>query len=170
MRLTRPSALYKHSFIKAAKQILAEGNEGFLKTEFDENNFVAYCNKLLGFEKGIGQPDGYAHDTVFWLIDNDEFIGNLSLRHWLTEHLLNVGGHIGYIIAPQYRQQGYGTEILRLGLLEAKKLGINKVLVTCDNTNLASAKIIEKNGGVFENEYFFTMTGAYKRRYWIDNA
>ena len=55
------------------------------------------------------------------------------------------------IIRPSKRNQGYGKKILQLALLKAKALGINKVLITCDETNIASKKIIEASDGVFEN-------------------
>ena len=168
MQLVRPSILYKDSFLKAYRAIAAESNGHFFKTKIDENNFQQYCDTLIGYEKGIGLPEGYVNDTVLWLVDNGEYVGNISIRHKLTPHLLTAGGHIGYIIAPQHRGKGYGTKILELGLLESAKLGLKKLLVTCDKSNIASARIIEKNGGVFENETSEAGQTEWKRRYWID--
>ena len=79
-----------------------------------------------------------------------------------------MGGHIGYAVVPRERRKGYGTEMLRLGLEKAKKLGIKKALVTSDETNIGSKKIIEKNGGVLENQVPNPETGIDKFRYWIE--
>ena len=107
--------------------------------------------------------------TTYWLVDNGEYIGGVSIRHELNEHLKNIGGHIGYDIRPSKRQQGYGTNVLALALPKAKELGISRVLVTCNVTNTASRKIIEKNGGVLENQVPDPETGIDKLRFWIEN-
>ena len=77
-------------------------------------------------------------------------------------------GHIGYSIHPDERRKGYATEQLRLSLLEARKLGLNKVLVTCDKENIASAKTIQKVGGVLENEVISADGKEIVQRYWIE--
>jgi predicted acetyltransferase len=79
-----------------------------------------------------------------------------------------MGGHIGYEIRPVKRRQGYGTEILRLGLEKARELGLRKVLVTSDEDNIGSRKIIEHNGGIFENAIEIEGDPVQKLRYWID--
>jgi predicted acetyltransferase len=169
MKLVRPSVKFCESFIRAADEICSEGNGSFLKTTYTKENFEHYCRALNNLAYGIGLAEGNVSETIFWLVDeHDNFIGEASIRHQLTPHLFTFGGHIGYIIAPQYRRKGYGTKILELSLAEAKKLGINRVLVTCDNTNTASARIIENNGGVFENEWPNPERGVIKRRYWIE--
>jgi predicted acetyltransferase len=104
----------------------------------------------------------------FWLIDGDEYVGRLSLRHTLNDALLLWGGHIGYQIRPSKRRRGYGKEILRLGLIKAKERGLNRVLVTCDEDNTGSRKIIEYNGGQLENIIEVKDSPVRKMRYWID--
>ena len=86
--------------------------------------------------------------TTFWLYVNGVPVGFGSVRHFLTEALSKVGGHIGYGIAPQFRGKGYGNEILRLLLNEAKEIGIEKVLVTVHLDNIASQAVALANGGV----------------------
>ncbi|HWB61996.1 MAG TPA: GNAT family N-acetyltransferase [Chitinophagales bacterium] len=168
MKLVSPSIEFKDSFLDAAWYISKEGNARFLKSY--TVNFQAYCDALNNEAKGIGLAEGLIPQTTFWLIDNGNFIGRLGIRHFLNDDLYKFGGHIGYVIAPQYRRRGYGTKILELSLKEAAKLGLQKVLVTCDNTNFASARIIEKNGGVFENEMYNEETRVWKKRYWINVA
>jgi len=107
-------------------------------------------------------------ESIFWLIDGHEFIGRVSLRHELNEELLKLGGHVGYEIRPTKRRKGYGKRILEFALKEAKKINLDKVLVTCDAYNIASKKIIEHNGGMMENQLFSDVDSVSKLRYWID--
>ena len=77
-----------------------------------------------------------------------------------------VGGHIGYDIKPSMRRMGYGTEILKLSLPIAKQIGLDRVMLTCDDSNIASWKIMKKNGAILDEKYNYE--GKFKRRYWID--
>ena len=90
--------------------------------------------------------------TTFWLYDDGMPVGFGSVRHFLTDALRKAGGHIGYGIAPAYRGKGYGNEILRLLLIEAKMRGIDRALVTIHKDNAASQAVALKNGGVIEEE------------------
>ncbi len=107
-------------------------------------------------------------DSVFFLLDDsrDRLLGAVNIRHYLNDSLLREGGHIGDGIRPTERGKGYGTEIVRLALMECKKLGIDRVLMTCNKENIASARTIIKNGGVLENE-FVNSDGNVEQRYWI---
>ena len=105
--------------------------------------------------------------TQFWIIDNNgEYCGRVSFRHALNEKLAHHGGHIGYDIIPSKRGKHYATIALGLCLKEAKKMGLEKVLLTCDDDNVASAKTIEKNGGVLQDKVPQD-NGVITRRYWI---
>ena len=86
--------------------------------------------------------------TTFWLYANGVPVGFGSVRHFLTDALSKIGGHIGYGIAPQFRGKGYGNEILRLLLNKADEIGIEKVLVTVRLDNIASQAVALANGGV----------------------
>ena len=114
------------------------------------------------------ETDGRVPDSVFFLLDEDRnrLLGAVNIRHYLNEHLLREGGHIGDGIRPSERRKGYATEMIRLALIECKKLGINKVLMTCDKDNIGSAKSIINNGGILENE-FVNSDGEVEQRYWI---
>ena len=108
-------------------------------------------------------------DSVFFLLDEerDRLLGAVNIRHYLNDALLQGGGHIGDGIRPSERRKGYATELVRLALIECKKLGISRVLMTCDKDNIGSAKSILRNGGVLENE-FVNEEGNVEQRYWID--
>ncbi len=174
MELVKPSIEYKDSFIEATKEFQAEGRNLNIDTEefLKSGSIEKYLEKLKKQEKGLDLPEGYIAHSVFWLVDNGEFMGAIDIRHKLTEHLEKIGGHIGYSIRPTKRKMGYGTKMLALALPEAKKLGIDRVLLTCDDDNIASAKIIESNGGILENKIigaYGKEDGKLKRRYWIEN-
>jgi predicted acetyltransferase len=116
-------------------------------------DFYSYINYLNNLSKGIDIPEGWVSTSTFWLIDNEEVVGVVRVRH----EEVSTAGHIGYDISPCYRNKGYGTQILRLALVEAKKIGLKEVIVTCNIDNIASRKIIEKNNGellgtVFDEE------------------
>ena len=89
----------------------------------------------------------------------------IDIRHRLNDHLLAVGGHIGYSVRKSCRGHGYVAEMLRLALLVCRRLGIERALVTCSDDNIASVKTILKNGGVLEDVR--SSDGHRVRRYWI---
>ena len=94
-----------------------------------------------------------------------KIVGNLQIRHFLNEKLLNYGGHIGDSIRPSERRKGYATEQIRLALDKCRELGINNVLMDCDKNNIGSAKSIQNNGGILENEIY--VGNELVQRYWI---
>lgn len=98
-------------------------------------------------------------------LDN-KVVGTLQIRHELNEKLLKDCGHIGYGVRPSERKKGYVTEMIRLALDKAKKIGINRVLMVCYKDNIGSKKAIIKNGGVLENE-IPAENGKIDQRYWI---
>ena len=101
--------------------------------------------------------------TLWWLAD-DEYLGRIAVRHRLTPHLRDTGGHIGYDVRPSARRRGHATAMLRAVLPVARDLGIGPALVTCDVDNVASRKVIEANGGVLEDQR------GGKLRFWVDTA
>ena len=104
--------------------------------------------------------------TYFLVRDNDKkIIGMVNIRLYLNESLKREGGHIGYGIRPSERRKGYAKEMLRLNLQNAKMMGIDKLLVPCDEKNIASEKTILANGGVYENT--IDVDGSKTKRYWI---
>src|SRR5687767_9805931 len=98
------------------------------------------------------RPDGYVPATELWWVDRDEFLGRIGVRHRLTPVLLDVGGHIGYDVRPSARRRGHATEMLRQALVVAGALGLDRALITCDEDNLGSRTVIERNGGVLEDQ------------------
>ncbi len=164
MRLILPSIKYKESYKEALEEVKHETQETQLNKPFDGEYFEDFIQRLKDNAKGLKLEKGYVPATMFWLVDSDEFIGRLHIRHELNENLLRYGGHIGFYVRPSKRKMGYGTRMLKLGLKKAKKLGLSKVLITCDDNNIGSRRIIEKNGGILEN---IEDGNPKKRRYWV---
>jgi predicted acetyltransferase len=137
--------------------------------EKDPSDFEAMLAFIENNSKGVNLAEGWVPDSTYWLVDTEKnVIGAVNIRHSLTENLLNAGGHIGYGIRPSARRKGFATQILALSLEVAKELGIEKVLVVCDEGNRGSARTIIKNGGV-PAEDFIEEDGNVIKRYWIDN-
>lgn len=165
--LAPPDVLYRQTYLDALREFHAE----LRNLEQDEialtHNFEGYVRHLQR-QSTDQRREGLVPETFFWLIDDDVYIGRLSLRHHLNDRLLQIGGHIGYEIRPAKRRMGYGKAILRLGLEQARQQGITRALVTCDEDNIGSAKIIEANGGILENIVLLSHRPVATRRYWID--
>lgn len=175
MELIEPSVAYKDSFIAAVREFQADADNSFRTQVYQkldisalERDFGAIVEEKHRHARGEGLPEGYVPYSDFWLVDDGEYIGRLTIRHTLNETLKCIGGHVGYDIRPSMRGRGYGTAILKLGLERAKALGIGRVLLTCDESNAGSRKIIEKNGGVFENSVPSPEGKGNKLRFWIE--
>jgi len=171
LRLIEPCVELEAEFMALVQEFVAVGNYHRWGHELviEDGNFRKYVRDRLDWKEGKSLPEGWVPASTFWLTRGDNVIvGTSSLRHKLTEHLRNIGGHIGFNIRPSQRQKGYGTAILALTLEKAGELGLKQVLVTCDENNIASAKVIEKNGGILEDKYSNDELEQAKRRYWID--
>lgn len=110
----------------------------------DSGKVTDWLAKRKDEDKGINLPENYVRSTSYWLMDGKEYVGSFSLRHALTDILMTHGGNIDYIILPSKRQKGYAFSGLGLCLHEAKKLGLDRVLITCDIQNDASYGVIKK--------------------------
>lgn len=113
-------------------------------------------------------PAGFVKNTTFFLTDSSRYIyGIVNIRHMLNERLQKSGGHIGYGIRPSMRRKGYGEIQLAMAIEQCKLMGINRAMLVCDDTNIASAAVIEHNGGVLEDK-LTAEDGCLIRRYWVD--
>lgn len=106
-------------------------------------------------------------NSTYFYIEENVIFGAANIRHELTEDYLKRGGHIGYGVVPSFRREGYVTKILLESLKVCQKLGIQKVLVTCDEDNIGSAKVIQNAGGLKGIPYIED-NGKCIHRFWID--
>jgi predicted acetyltransferase len=128
--------------------------------------FAAWVTRLND-EEDPAKPvrADWVHCTYRWMVEDGRVLGAISLRHELSDFLLRAGGHVGYGVRPSARRRGLATWALSETVRAAGKLGIGRVLVTCDVTNVASARTIENAGGVLE-DVRDTEIGRV-RRYWV---
>ena len=167
--LSPPDAVYQQTYLEALREFHAELHNLEQDTIALTQNFEGYVRHLER-QSSDERRDGLVPESFYWLIDDGVYIGRLSLRHYLNDRLLQFGGHIGYEIRPGKRRMGYGKTLLRLGLDKARRQGITRALVTCDDDNIGSAKIIEANGGILENTVMLSNRAVATRRYWINLA
>jgi predicted acetyltransferase len=150
----------------AAHAELAPENFDFLLDWSPEDGWSEYLERLRRLRRGDDLPPDRVPATFLVAEVGSEIVGRASIRHELNAFLAELGGHIGYGVRPHHRRRGYAVEILRQSLVVARAEGVERVLVTCDDDNIPSVRVIERLGGVLEDVR--AAPGATpKRRYWI---
>ena len=129
--------------------------------------FRRYLDLLTEREQGINPPSAdHVPATILFAFVESAIVGRASVRHALSPPLEKEGGHIGYVVVPEFRRRGYATSILARSLEIARdRFGIRRALVTCDDGNVGSIRTIEKNGGILQD--VVPMGTKSIRRYWI---
>ncbi|WP_185174356.1 GNAT family N-acetyltransferase [Rothia nasimurium] len=166
--ILRPLALSDCEQATRAHQLLLE-RDNFDFLQGDPVDFPAVLEKHSRLASGEDMPEGYVRSELLVAEYEGRTVGRTSIRYELTDFLMVVGGHVGYAVLPDERRQGFAGKILRLSLNRLRAAGVCKVLVTCDESNLASRRTIEGAGGVLENTHT-TSDGKVKLRFWIDNS
>jgi len=145
------------------------------REEFDRANalltvdLARYIKASEDMARGLGLLPGMVPQTSYWLVlDGTTIVAASWLRHRITPTLAIEGGHIGYTVRPRFRRRGFGTRICAETLERARDLGIDRALITCDTDNVGSARIIEKNGGVFDGENPSPRSRNPVSRYWVE--
>lgn len=175
LKLVFPDKKYLPSVYEAVKEYKKHPSKFEIHTvsrmiAATENDFVDYFENIMNDHLGINLKPNYVADTVYWLIDDEKYIGTFDLRHALTPSLEQIGGHIAYQIRPDAQRKGYASKGLELCLKKAKDINIEKVLVTCNAENAASYgvmhKVMLKNGGY--EDTVFKKDDLIERRVWIN--
>lgn len=171
-RLVMPVSEAKHSFLEGLKGIPEKSEKLawiYLGDSADinipEQNFPDYAMKLL--ERQAYPSEGFVCDTVYWAFFKDKMIGRISIRHELNDFLKQVGGHIGYIVHPNWRNKGVASWMLSEILKTDRAKSIGRLLLTCDEDNIASERTILKNGGIF-TERIALGNRTTKKHFWIE--
>ena len=126
-------------------------------------SYEAWLDKVT---RDLDGSAGRVPATLFFAIVDGEIVGTIQIRHSLNFNHGEMHGHIGYGVRPSERRKGYASQMLALALNRCHELGIDKALVSCDKSNIGSAKTILKNGGILENE-IVEDDGHVLQRYWI---
>lgn len=147
LRLVAPDARYRLSFLQGMTEFQSEGLPWWSGAEMElaTRDFAAFVDNKLADETRTRGP--LPPKTHRWAIVGDEFVGRVSVFHDLNDALRQDGGHIGYDTVPRFRGRGYATEMLKQALSLARDLGLTEVLLTCDDSNVASMRVIQRNGG-----------------------
>jgi predicted acetyltransferase len=153
MQLIPPDLSYAESFKRYVEDYRRFGDPARIaKYAPGAENFPAYIDSLHLAAQGINLPEDRVPYHTFWLIDGGEIVGIVRIRPQLTPKAEKNDGHIGYDVCPSHRRKGYGSVLLRLALMEAQRLGLSRVIVTCAKSNVLSQRVIERCGGRFLNE------------------
>lgn len=163
--LIEPAEELRPEFLAMAEEYALAGDARYRPALED---FPAFLRRLLDGARGVGLRPGGVPCSTFWLTTGRRPVGVSRIRHRLTPELEDEGGHVGYDIRPSERMKGYGKLILTLTLAEARRLGLKRALLTCDADNVASAKVIEWNGGRLRSQAVSERSGKLISRYWIE--
>ncbi|MGW4947603.1 GNAT family N-acetyltransferase [Actinoplanes sp. NPDC004185] len=171
--LIAPTARLRESWLRSRDEWGGAHQDGAgLRPEDDvdtPDGFAAWVRRLLrDSDPAVAQPEGLVHCTYWWIVEDDEVLGAIALRHELNDFLRRAGGHIGYGVRPSARRRGLASFALGEVLPHAAKLGLTRVLVTCNVANEGSRRTIERNGGELE-DIRDTEIGRL-RRYWITTS
>ncbi len=168
LSLVKPSVEYKESFLAALQEFQKEGLPWVMDIDPDQlsrdfEDFVAKENsKMTLWTEAPPVPQ-----TELWAVLDKEYVGRIAIRHQLNDDLKIMGGHIGYDTRPSFRGRGIASSMLAQALPIARSLGISEALLTCNDTNVPSIRIIEKCGGELRERKPQSPNGPMKRYYWI---
>ena len=164
MRLVEASVDWKDAFLDYARESDDPRYAAAL------GDVVEYVQRILRQSQTETLPPGWVPGTQLWLEDDGRIVAVARLRFWLNADLEHEGGHIGYDVRPSLRRRGYGTRVLELTLVEARRRGIARVLLTTDEDNVGSIRVIERNGGGLVGAVTSRVTGKKVLQYWIELA
>ena len=167
VQLVPPSETYRKSFLRGLLGFRHEGLPWHLGVDLEavERDFAAFvAGKLADSNR---TTETFVPRTHLWAVAEGEFVGRISILHELNDALRVEGGHIGYDTVPSCRGRGVATVMLRQALPVARALGLTAVLLTCDETNAASIRVIERNGGSLRETKLLDTNRPPKRYYWI---
>lgn len=162
-----PNKEYLQSYIEAYNEYVYNNVSTY---SFTDASSCDIFEKFDRYRNERNLPPNRVGEDKFWLVDEEKryFIGEIAIRHQLNDALAQRGGHIGYGVRYSEWNRGYGTKMLALALEKAKEIHISPVLITCNDDNLASARVMEKNGFVLGDIIIVSADGEdhLTRRYW----
>jgi predicted acetyltransferase len=165
IKFIEPCLEYKKSYLEALKEQNIKDKDN-IDIEKIDKDFDSFLDKTQKIKKGLIKD--YLPGTKYWCIKGDKYIGNINYRPKLNDQFEFRGGNIGYLVRPSERRKGYASVMLEYVLNIAKRDGLPLLLITCDDDNIGSKKVIEKAGGVYKNSDVYE--GVKFNRYIISLA
>ncbi len=167
IQLIPPTERCRESFLSGLREFRHAGRPWWSGGDLEtvEQDFAAFvARKLADSDR---RTETFVPKTHLWAVAEEQFVGRISIHHELNDALRVEGGHIGYDTVPSFRRRGVATEMLRQALPVARALGLTAALLTCDDTNAASIRVIEGNGGSLRETKALDANRPPKRYYWI---
>jgi len=165
LELVSPAIHYRDTVIRGLRELQAEGLPWWVAMDLQvvEEDFAAFVAEKLA--DAHRRTESFVPATVLWAIADGQFVGRISIRTELNDALRVMGGHVGYDTVPSFRGRGVATAMLRRALPRLHALGLTEVRLTVDDTNAASIRVIERNGGVLRETKSLSPDRPAKRYY-----
>ena len=171
MKLIKPDENYKNQISEYRQEFINVNSSmdgcGSLFRMEDPEEWLQQVKSLANIET---VPSNFVQSTQFIYIreTDNKLVGMIQVRHYFNDFLEKYGGHIGYSVRPSERKKGYASLMLKECLQYCKLIGLNRVLLTCEENNTGSKKTILKNGGIYEKTVFCERDSVNLERYWIE--
>ena len=169
--LIRPTSEYSSQIAEYRQEFLDAGDSmdgtGPLRRFEDPEEYIKTCAE---YENPRTVPSHLVPSTQFLLVrkSDNRLVGMLQVRHCFNDYLEKYAGNIGYSVRPSERHKGYAKEMLKMALPFCRKIGLDRVLITCIDSNIGSEKTILGNGGVYESTVYEPNEKEYLKRFWIE--
>ena len=171
MVLINPTLEYATQIFEYRQEFLDSGDSmdgcGPLRRSANPEEYLAICKQ---HENPETVPENLVVATQFIFVrkSDNKIVGMLQIRHYFNEYIEKYAGHIGYSVRPSERQKGYAKQMLKSAIPFCKEIGIDKILISCIDGNIASEKTIIANGGVYECTVLEPQSNRNLKRFWIN--
>ena len=172
MKFIKPEQKYLKSYYEACCETWGHVHDNYII--HNPNEYADWKNHIFqdykDYENGENLPEGIVPSVTYWLINNEEYIATINIRPELNENLKKYGGHIGIAIRLSKRNKIYGVAIAKFAAQKIKEMNIKPLLLTCEETNRASWRIIEffKPSRCEKDTIIYNGAKTDIRRYYFD--
>lgn len=170
IKLIRPNQKYKKEYFDYLNEVKLSGDISKLgEVALKENeNFNMMLSRTMSIREDENMLEKHGVRNVFWILYNNEIVGSANVRENLNEKTYYTIGNVGYYIKKSARNNGYATKALKLIKEYYKSIGINRILLMCEEDNIESQKVILNNDGILEKTIKKSNTNNNILCYWID--
>ena len=168
--LTRPTSEYASQIVEYRQEFLDAGDSmdgtGPLRRTSNPEEYIQIC---LDHEDPLKVPSHLVPATQFFFIrkSDNKLVGMIQVRHRFNDYLERYAGHIGYSVRPCERRKGYAKKMLKMAFPFCREIGLDRVMITCADSNIGNEKTILANGGVYESTIHEPKKNEDLKRFWI---